>query len=95
MSVTLASGIMFTLRVMTPVASTNRWDVTTKYVTAHSQTFTARFRKRIPHRIQIIRMTMPLPLAMELLSQPARASPMRTQKMGLIRMAGCWWTVMT
>ena len=41
------------------------------------------------------RRTMPLPLAMTLLSQPARASPMRTQKMGLIRMAGCWWTVMT
>ena len=30
MSVTLGSGIMFTLRVMTPVASTNRWEVTTK-----------------------------------------------------------------
>ena len=30
MSVTLASGIMFTLRVVKPVASSNRWDVTTK-----------------------------------------------------------------
>src|SRR5690349_23153773 len=38
---------------------------------------------------------MPLPCARELLSQPARASPMRTQKIGLISMAGCWWTVMT
>src|SRR5690349_16512197 len=40
-------------------------------------------------------MTVPLPCAMELLSQPATASPRRTQKIGLIRMAGCWWTVMT
>src|SRR5690242_21840507 len=38
---------------------------------------------------------MPLPCARELLSQPARASPMRTSKIGLISMAGCWWTVMT
>ena len=38
---------------------------------------------------------MPLPCAMELLSHPAATSPMRTQKMGLIKMAGCWWTVMT
>ena len=44
---------------------------------------------------QITRMTVPLPFATELLSQPAMASPMRTSKMGLIRMAGCWWTVMT
>src|SRR6516225_3386383 len=41
------------------------------------------------------RMMVPLPCAMELVSQPARASPTRTQKTGLIRMAGCWWTVMT
>src|SRR2546430_9230789 len=80
MSVTFGSGIMFTLRVMTPVASTNRWEVTTKYVTAHSQTFTTRLRKRTPHRIQIIRTTVPLPCAMELLSHPAATSPMRTQR---------------
>src|SRR6516165_9118678 len=41
------------------------------------------------------RRTTPLPDATEVLSQPATASPARTQKMGLIRMAGCWWTVMT
>src|SRR5215467_3191806 len=41
------------------------------------------------------RMTVPLPFATALLSQPAMASPTRTSKIGLIRMAGCWWTVMT
>src|SRR5215471_19041430 len=42
----------------------------------------------------MISRTVPLPFATEL-SKPATASPRRTQKMGLIRMAGCWWTVMT
>jgi hypothetical protein len=53
MSVTLASDIMFTLRVTIPVASRNRCEVTTKYVSAHSKTFTARRRKTSAHRIQI------------------------------------------